>query len=67
MPTNIDRNQVRQLVQDGAVLIEVLPATEYDNEHLAGAINIPVADLSAEVPKRFKNNQTLIVYCYDRQ
>ncbi len=67
MPNNIDRDQVRQLVDDGATLIEVLPATEYEDEHLAGAINIPVADVGAEAPRRFARDQPVIVYCYDRQ
>ena len=41
MPTDIHRNDVQRLMQGGAQLLEVLPAEEYAEEHLPGAVNIP--------------------------
>ncbi len=67
MPTNIDRDQVQQLVREGVSLVEVLPAREYEDEHIAGAINIPVAELDEEAPRRLSTDQPVIVYCNDRQ
>jgi hypothetical protein len=43
MPTPIDRDALqRLLVEQQAQLVEVLPAAEYEDEHLPGAINIPL-------------------------
>ncbi len=48
MPKTIARDEVRRLVEDGAQLVDVLPREEYEEEHLAGAINIPLKELDAE-------------------
>jgi hypothetical protein len=40
-----DRNQVQKLLEGGAQLIAVLPAEVYEDEHLPGASNIPLAQL----------------------
>ena len=45
MPTEIRRDEVGQMVAGGAVLVEVLPAEEYEAEHLLGALNIPLQQL----------------------
>jgi hypothetical protein len=37
-PTEILRDEVRRMVAGGARLVEVLPAKEYEAEHLPGAI-----------------------------
>ncbi|MGA7671668.1 MAG: rhodanese-like domain-containing protein [Nitrolancea sp.] len=67
MPTNIDRDQVRQLAREGATVIEVLPKAQYDKAHIAGAISIPLAVLGKQTPKHFQLDQPVVVYCYDRQ
>ncbi len=41
MPTRIDLTQLQQLLDDGAQLLEVLPASAYTEEHLPGAVNRP--------------------------
>jgi rhodanese-related sulfurtransferase len=46
VPTPIGRDQVRQLLEQGAQLVEVLPEPEYEDEHLPGAINIPLKTLA---------------------
>jgi rhodanese-related sulfurtransferase len=42
MPTAIFRDEVGRLLEEGAQLVEVLPSKEYEEEHLPGAINIPL-------------------------
>lgn len=43
MPTPIRRDEVQRLIRDeGAQLVEVLPPPEYEEEHIEGAINIPL-------------------------
>jgi len=43
---SITRDDVQNLMKDEAYLIEVLPAKEYDEAHLAHARNIPLKQLS---------------------
>jgi rhodanese-related sulfurtransferase len=51
---------------DGAPLVEVLPAQEYEREHIAGAIRIPLGRLVEEAG-RLPRAHPVIVYCYDYQ
>jgi len=37
MPTGINRTRVQELIDEGAQLVEVLPAEEYEDEHFPGA------------------------------
>jgi rhodanese-related sulfurtransferase len=67
MPTEIHRDDVRRLVADGAQLVEVLPAQEYEAEHLPGAINIPLKQLDRQTTAQLQRDQPVIVYCYDLQ
>jgi len=67
MPTPIDRDQVQHLLEQGAQLIEVLPEAEYTDEHLPGAINIPLKAIDAEHVQRLERDRPVIAYCYDYQ
>ncbi len=67
MPTPIDRDQVQKLLEEGAQLVEVLPEGEYEQEHLPGAINIPLKTLDAESVQRLERGRPVIVYCHDYQ
>jgi rhodanese-related sulfurtransferase len=48
--TQIRYSQLRDLLADGAQLVEVLPPAEYDELHLPGAINIPLKTLTRTAP-----------------
>jgi rhodanese-related sulfurtransferase len=65
VPRDIDREEVQRLVTEGAQLVEVLPTEEYEEEHLPGAINIPLRNIDQEAPKRLDRNRPVIVYCWD--
>jgi len=67
MPTDIHRDDVRQLVEGGAQLLEVLPAEEYAEEHLPGAVNIPLKTLTVATVAQLRPGQPVIVYCWDYQ
>jgi rhodanese-related sulfurtransferase len=62
-----DRNQIRQLLERGAQLVEVMPPDEYEYEHLPGAINIALKTLDVESARRLDRGRPVIVYCYDYQ
>jgi rhodanese-related sulfurtransferase len=67
MPTVIDRRRVRELVQRGAQLVEVLGPKEYEAEHLPGAINIPLKTLNRQTTTRLDARRPIIPYCHDYQ
>ena len=67
-PTPIDRDEVQRLLRDEhAQFIEVLPPDEYADEHLPGAINIPLKALDADTTRQLDPQRPVIVYCYDYQ
>lgn len=67
MPTVIGRLRVREMLQAGAQLVEVLPRREYDEEHLPGAISIPLRELNRAATSQLDKSRPIIVYCYDYQ
>jgi rhodanese-related sulfurtransferase len=68
MPTPIDRHVLQRLLaEEHAQPVEVLPAAEYEDEHLPGAINIPLKELNAETTRQLKRGQPVVVYCHDYQ
>ena len=65
MPSEIDREDVQGLVAGGAQLVEVLPASEYREDHLPGAINIPLRHIDARAKEILDPNRPVVVYCSD--
>jgi rhodanese-related sulfurtransferase len=65
MPTSIDLAQLQELRARGAQLVEVLPRTEYAEEHLPGAVNLPLKQLDATTAARLDKGRPVVVYCWD--
>ena len=65
MPQEIDREELRLLVDQGAQLVEALPAKEYGEDHLPGAINLPLRRLEKEARDVLDPNRPVVVYCAD--
>jgi len=65
MPTAIQRDEVRQLIESGAQLVEVLPPEEFEREHLPGAMSIPLKTLRRETVAQLQRDRPVIVYCAD--
>ncbi len=61
----IARDEVERLLAAGAQLVDVLPREEYEEEHLPGAINIPLEELDRETAGRLDRGRPVIVYCHD--
>ena len=67
MPTDLDIHEIRPLLDAGAQLVDVLPEAEYEEEHLPGAINIPLKRMTAEAVASLDRGRPVIVYCWDYQ
>jgi len=65
MPEAINRDQVQRLMEAGAQVVEVLPVKEYREDHLPGAINLPLRRLEAEARRRLDPKRPVVVYCWD--
>lgn len=66
VPVEIDAREVQRLLRgEHALLVEVLPEREYGEEHLPGAINIPLKTLTAEAVSALDRSSPVIVYCHD--
>ena len=63
MPTPIRRDEVQRLIRDEAAqLVEVLPPPEYEDEHIEGAINIPLKKLDRQTTGHLDKDRPVIVY-----
>jgi rhodanese-related sulfurtransferase len=65
MPISINRAQLQKLLSEGAQLVEVLPEAEYLEEHLPGATNLPLRQLTAATVTRLDPSRSVVVYCWD--
>ena len=64
MPSGVAREDVHMRTGQGAQLVEVLPADDYDWAHLPGAVNIPLKELDAKTGQ-LDRSRPVIVYCHD--
>ena len=65
MMSAIDAHRLREVAAAGAQLVEVLPEAEYREEHLPGAVNIPLKQLDATTAQRLDPARAVVVYCWD--
>ena len=48
-------------------MVEVLPSAEFEEEHLPGAINIPLKQMTEQATASLDKQRPVIVYCSDYQ
>jgi rhodanese-related sulfurtransferase len=58
-------SEVKQWLDRGAQLVDVLGADEFEHDHLPGAINIPLKQLDASTAARLDRSRPVLVYCND--
>ena len=66
MATRIWRDEVLRLIRDEAAqLVEVLPPPEFEEEHIEGAISLPLKSLDREAKERLDLDRPVVVYGWD--
>ena len=65
MAQDIGREQVRRLMAEGAQIVDVLPPREYSEDHLPGAINLPLRKIESHATQVLDPGRPVIVYCWD--
>ncbi len=67
MPKDITRGELQRLLGREVQLVDVLPAEEYAESHLPGAISIPLKLLDASTTAGLRKDAPVVVYCHDLQ
>ena len=65
MATRIWLEQVKELIDRGAQVVEVLPADDYAPVHLPGAVNLPLRELDDQQAAVLDRTRPVVVYCWD--
>lgn len=65
MSQTIDRETLKRKIDGGDTfhLVEVLPSKDFEEEHLPGAINVPLSKIGRVARERFEPNDEIVVYC----
>jgi rhodanese-related sulfurtransferase len=67
LPQELGLDDIRPLLAEGAQLVDVLPPQEFEEEHLPGAVNIPLKSLDDKTTRQMDPARPVIVYCWDYQ
>ncbi len=62
---SVDRKRARQLIDEGAQVVEVLEENQFRMAHLPGAVHLPAWDLTREGAGALDPRRPVIVYCFD--
>jgi phage shock protein E len=65
MATPIWLEQLQELIDRGAQVVEVLPEDDYAPAHLPGAINLPLRALDEQSVAVLDRASPVVVYCWD--
>jgi rhodanese-related sulfurtransferase len=66
MPQDVHlRRDVQALIDRGAQVVDVLAREEYEEDHLPGAINLPLRRIETESRARLDPDRPIVVYCWD--
>lgn len=63
---NLTKEEATEMLKNhsNVILLDIRSHQEYEEEHLNGAINIPIYDLYRNAPKILQNKETIIIaYC----
>lgn len=66
MSGRVDAPRAREMIESGAQLVDVLPSSVFEQEHLPGAQNVPLETMDAAAVGHLDRQRALIVYCFDQ-
>ncbi len=62
MITDINRETLLTLIEQGAQVVDVLPEGEFMASHIPGAINIPLRNLNSTATSTLARAKPVVVY-----
>jgi rhodanese-related sulfurtransferase len=63
----IDLDRVIELQKQGAQIVEVLSRHQFQEQHIPGAISLPLSKFTLSELARLDKNRPVVVYCWDYQ
>ena len=66
MTIRVDAWKARELLAAGVPVIDVLPASIYRQEHLPGAVNLPLETFEPSQLASYDAAAPMLVYCFDQ-
>lgn len=57
-----NNSELKEVIQDGAFLVDVRSASEFASGSVKGAVNIPLDKIGNQLTK-FKNKKNIVVFC----
>ncbi|MEZ0231928.1 MAG: cyclic nucleotide-binding domain-containing protein [Methylophilaceae bacterium] len=61
--SQVNISEAKEMVQSGAIWLDVRSPSEYSFEHLPNALNIPLNEIRSSMQDKLKKGQRYIVYC----
>jgi phage shock protein E len=66
MPHEVhERSEVQTLIERGAQVVEVLGSEEFEEDHIPGAINLPLRRVETGAGRQLDPARPVLVYCWD--
>ena len=65
MSRQVDLDGLRRLMEQGAQIVDAMPAREYGEDHIPGAINLPLRRIETEARRVLDPDRPTVVYCAD--
>ena len=66
VPKRIDVARAQRLITRGAQLVDVLPDSIFVQEHLPGALSLPLETLTPATASELDPVKAVVVYCFDQ-
>jgi rhodanese-related sulfurtransferase len=61
----VHRQEARDLIEKGAQVVEVLPSEEFAEDHIPGAINLPLRRIETHAGAELDPTRPVVLYCWD--
>ena len=66
MSKRVDAQRAQRLLRRRVQVVDVLPSSVFAEEHLPGAINVPLETLDETRVEDLDRDRPLLVYCFDQ-
>ena len=63
-PQGAQQDELIQVIQGGAQLVDVRTVEEYQSGHIDGSVNIPLNELENRLGELAGKNDNIVVFCY---
>ncbi|HEX4982103.1 MAG TPA: rhodanese-like domain-containing protein [Ilumatobacteraceae bacterium] len=66
MSKRVDAQRAVRLLRRRVQLVDVLPSSVYAEEHLPGAVNVPLETLDETSVADLDRDRPVLIYCFDQ-